>query len=550
MTFWQKCEKKIVALFNNNYFVCLCLLACGSYVCVQEKFDYNWDFTNYHYYNAFAFLNNRLNYDIVPSSVNTFFNPLLDLPLYFLIQNFNHLPNVIYAIQGLWFGLLLFAFYKIVRLFFDHNNFNDIAFSLLTVLIAATGQATYYQAGSSTNEIPMAFFAVWSLYFIFKMIKFEDTQNNARFFLCGLILGIALGLKPTIVYICVASGLSLMICFKFLKKPLVFISLFALGGLVGYLLINGWWMYKMWSLYENPFFPFLNKVFNSPYFNDENYSDRRFIAEFPYNLLHPFIWNWGKYRTAEVPFYDIRGAVYYFLLLTSFVYLLFHPKKIKECYKNNRTYFFFAVFCILAYIIWLNVFSIYRYLVVIEMFGALFFVKTIFCYKSKWWVMEGIYYALAVFFCFVMVANYGACEWPGNKRNADHYVEMEKITLPPNTLLKLYNFPTAAVIPELSKNNTFRALGYYHYNARYMQGSDFSETGKFKQIKDEISSAHKGPTVIIYRDLWWGDKGEYFQKIIKKDTKGMYCRNLKNNFENTLYICVPENLKYYIEENS
>ncbi len=63
-----------------------------------------WDFANYHYYNPWAFLNGRVGYDIAPAGLNTYFNPLMDIPLYLMIQYFNDSPNIIYAFQGLYFG--------------------------------------------------------------------------------------------------------------------------------------------------------------------------------------------------------------------------------------------------------------------------------------------------------------------------------------------------------------------------------------------------------------------------------------------------------------
>ena len=98
----------------------------------------------------------------------------------------------------------------------------------------------------------------------------------------------------------------------------------------------------------------------------------------------------------------------------------------------------------------------------------------------------------------------------------------------------------------MKKNNDFRALGYYHYNVTYMKGSDFSDRGEFKQIKDKIVAQHKGPIVIIYRDLWWGENEKHLQEIIKKDTQGMYCRNLENNLEMNWIICIDKKLKKYI----
>ncbi|HEU0118427.1 MAG TPA: hypothetical protein VFR09_07315, partial [Alphaproteobacteria bacterium] len=46
--------------------------------------DANWDLRNYHWYNAYAFLNGRYGFDMLPSQTPYFYNPLLDVPFYLL----------------------------------------------------------------------------------------------------------------------------------------------------------------------------------------------------------------------------------------------------------------------------------------------------------------------------------------------------------------------------------------------------------------------------------------------------------------------------------
>ena len=292
------------------------LLIVGMFFSVNMKNENNWDFANYHYYNAFAFLHNRLNYDIVPASVNTFFNPLIDLPLYFYIQHFNDNVDLIYALQGIWGGLLLFVFYKIYLLFFKTESWIDYVFLGLALIISISGQATFYQIGASTNEIPIAFFMLWGFYILLKMVKFPLSQKIWKFFIAGLIMGIGLGFKQTSVTYCLAAGLSLIICRKYLNKPFKSIFYFALGGLLGYFVINGYFMYKYFVLYGNPFFPFLNGIFHSPYFDNFNYTDRRFIPSIEKFLIYPFLWNFSKYSVAETTYIDLRLTfVYLFFLL-------------------------------------------------------------------------------------------------------------------------------------------------------------------------------------------------------------------------------------------
>ena len=46
--------------------------------------DANWDLRNYHFYNAYAFLNNRYAQDLLPSQTPYFYNPLMDVPFFVL----------------------------------------------------------------------------------------------------------------------------------------------------------------------------------------------------------------------------------------------------------------------------------------------------------------------------------------------------------------------------------------------------------------------------------------------------------------------------------
>ena len=201
-------------------------------------------------------MHDRLNYDIVPASVNGFFNPIIELPLWFYVEHFNEHTNLIYALQGIWGGLMLFAFYKVYRLFFKLEGATSYIVLVISLLLTLSGEGVFWQYGSSSNEMPIAFLLLWGLYLLFKMIKIPETQTLKKFFAAGLIMGVALGLKQTAATYCIASGLMLMICHRYLNKPFKSVFLFALGGFLGYIVLNGWFMYKYWMLYGNPFFRF------------------------------------------------------------------------------------------------------------------------------------------------------------------------------------------------------------------------------------------------------------------------------------------------------
>lgn len=566
-------------LAANNLLIFILLLGCGVVLSVCLRHEFQWDFANYHYYNAFAFLHDRLNYDIVPASINTFFNPLIDLPLYFFIQWFNDTPMIIFALQGIWAGLLLFVLYKISSLFFNAKNLNGLGWIVLIMLIAVSSQATLFQIGSSTNEIPTAFMILWGLYILLKMIKFPDTQNLWKFLTAGLIMGAALGLKQTVVVYCISAGLMLICCFPYFKKPYKSIIIFALGGLAGFLVVNGWWMWKMWVLYDNPVFPFLNGVFKSEYFDGFNYRDERFLPNLKMSLIYPYLWYFSSYGISEVSYEDVRLTLVYTILWGGLIYCLWQ-RNIKEKYQKHHLESALYFYVFISFILWLLLFSILRYAVVIEILGAIFLVMAFKFFMQKNKIIFVICGASFVILGWIISQN--VQDWQDLREN-DKFVYVEPIDFPKNTLLKLYNFPTAFVVPELAKNNQFRAIGYAHYNCRYMKGSDFVERGKFREIRDEIVKKHDGPVVIVYDDgigsnlddmkayedmqmrckkfqeagkipaSWDCDAGRCDTwKALKSvlwyelDEDEYFCRPLKNNLRNTLKICVPQELKTQI----
>ena len=95
-------------------------LIFGAVCCAINQFDFLWDFENYHFYNPWKFFDSE-NYEIYTplATINSFFNPLTEAPLYFMVKYFNDFPVLIAAMQGLWFGGLIFMFHKTALLFFD-----------------------------------------------------------------------------------------------------------------------------------------------------------------------------------------------------------------------------------------------------------------------------------------------------------------------------------------------------------------------------------------------------------------------------------------------
>src|SRR5215467_3001495 len=64
--------------------------------------DMSWDFRNYHWYIPYAFLHGRMGFDVAVAHQATYYNPLLDIPFYWLATHTHSwlALGVLGAVQG------------------------------------------------------------------------------------------------------------------------------------------------------------------------------------------------------------------------------------------------------------------------------------------------------------------------------------------------------------------------------------------------------------------------------------------------------------------
>lgn len=550
---------KILNLLNNNIFTLSLCLIIGFTLGFVYRFETFWDLLNYHYYNAFAFLHNRLNYDIVLGGENSFFNPLPDLPLYWMIQHLNDYPGIIYGVQGLYYGVCLFFFIKICGLFWDNHTWSGIITTVIATAVAATGQAIWMQMGTATNEIQVTTFILAGLYLLFKITFRPDLQKGYKFLIVGLLMGFALGLKPTVVSYCLGAGLTSVIFYKKLNKPLPYILLFAVGGLLGYLLSNGWFMWHYWEWYQNPFFPFANSIFKSEYYDNANFRDTKFLPSLKLFFVYPYIWNLFKFKIVECSFYDIRLTVYYTIFLLTIFSFLF-SKKARLFFKTNYKWSIYLTFLSVTFFIWMALFSILRYIIVVEMLGCMVICRLVvkWCFewfndctgKHKIFKIAGCVIGIFLITIFVSL--------PANKlddeiNSSEKFLEIENFNFPDNSVIRVYNAPTSLYIAEWAKKNKIRAVGFV-----LSFGRDFVNEGKFKQIREAALNEYSGPDILVYRafhlnpnypnrnkpNVLLTEKVE--REILEKN---LYCRDIKSNLSAqklAAKICVPQELKKQI----
>src|SRR6266851_3441264 len=258
------------------------LLAGAAYAWFAGE-DINWDWRNYHEYNAFALINGRYGWDVAPAGIQTFLNPLAYVPAYLLRHH----------VGAPFWGILLGAIHglNLALIYWFSRQVLSGAASRWTlaaaVAIAAFGPMTLSEVGTSFADILTALPVI-----------------------AGILIGGAVGLKLTNMIFFLGAGASLL----FAARPLMALSCFAIGGAIGGLATGGAWAWTLWQEFGNPVFPFYNTIFRSSEAPLDAMADVRFM---PHNLwdaaAYPFYWLIGDYRSSEGPFRDPRFAILFVL---------------------------------------------------------------------------------------------------------------------------------------------------------------------------------------------------------------------------------------------
>lgn len=215
--------------------------------------DTNGDVWNYHLYNAYAWFNGRLGYDLGPAGAHSYLNPYLDSLFYFATLHLN--PFLAAFLFGFSQGLIAYPIMYIAYFFVK-----DKIYQFILTAICCFGSTFFIgELGSSMHDNIIAVPILISFCCILKSIS--EKENRSLIF-SGLLIGAATGLKLTsALYVPVF----LIIISLFCVRRIVGIFSFLITSFLSLIASSGVWYYKLYTLFGNPLFPFFNNIFRSPY---------------------------------------------------------------------------------------------------------------------------------------------------------------------------------------------------------------------------------------------------------------------------------------------
>jgi hypothetical protein len=427
-------------------------LCFGLYSLILGQ-DMNWDLLNYHLYNPYAFLNNRLSFDLAPAGLQTYFNPLMDLAYFVAISHWS--PRTVGFLIGFIQGLNFILVFHIANHVLKEHKWRNV-YSLIVALGGVLSVGFLSEVGTTMNDSLVSVIILLSLWLIISSI--DTLKENQRPFILlimcsGILAGIGCALKlTTAIY-------TLAMCLAFLALPVrwdrkIKISfLFGVSVLLGLLAAGGYWMFKMWNLFGNPIFPQYNDVFHGALAKFESVRDLRFLPKTIFDkIFYPVLFTVNPLRVAELRYEQVSWLFAYVaalaLLASRFVKIF--RKDSDQSSLNPAENFLLAFFCI-SYFLWLNIFGIYRYLILVELLiPLLLFVAVNYFFRTRLACWGALLFIVAL----TVVNSRGVPDW-GHSAWAEKVYRVESNTLsmkPGPAAVYLVGQPLAWIVPALDIN--------------------------------------------------------------------------------------------------
>jgi hypothetical protein len=502
----------------------LCIFVAGA-ESVRLGLDVSWDLKSYHFYNPFAFLSGRLGWDIAPAQIQTYISPFLDLPFYFMVSA-GVPPRLVSFLMGVPAGIAAFFLLRIATALFTAPLEGRRLWIGLAFTAGVTGSAGHAVIGATMNEWPLAALVLAAVYVLVSSTATHGSPSSRAVAIAGLLAGLAAGLKLSYaVYglAIVATALCLGPLWERFRRSL------AVGGflLLGFALAYGAWGAILYREFGSPFFPFFNSVFNSPYWEPVSFVDSRFGPQDPLQaLFFPFYFGWQGDLVGEVRFRDLRFAVLLALALASLAkYGIQRPRQ-----PGPSGWLVLAVFAIAAYLVWLARFSIYRYLVPLEMLTGLLIVGCVLYLlrpgTTRRWA--------AVVLVLAVIASTQSGDW-GRLDAGASYFEVTPPSVPADSLVIVgTDRPVAYVIP------------FFRADARFVSPVnnflDYTQGNLLARAVSEVIARHRGP---IYSLEYRGDDGMRSALAhfgLKRDAAT--CQPLHSNLDTGLiWLCRIERIR-------
>ena len=347
------------------------VLLCGL-VSLALGQDRNWDLRNYHLYNAYAWLNDRLGHDLAAAQLQSYFTPLLDVPYFWMATRWaaSSAGFVLGAFHGLAFAGAAAVAWRALE-----GQPRRSRLAPLLALAGCAGAAFLSGLGNTMGDNATAVPVLAAIFLLLPQSGADRANPLPRILLAGILLGAAVGLKLTNAPYAVGMGVAVMAFPPTRMSRLKAVVLLAGGTVASFLVVAGPWFWSVWETFGNPLFPQFNAGFRAPLAQPISVADSKWGPQgWGEALAWPLLFTIDPDRVSNSPLPQLIWAVLYPVGLCWLGWLLWRrwrgPSS-SPASVASPALGFLLVFVPVSFVAWMLVFGIYRYLVVLELLAPL-----------------------------------------------------------------------------------------------------------------------------------------------------------------------------------
>lgn len=342
-------------------------LLCGL-ASVWRGQDSNWDLRNYHLYNAHAWLTDRLATDLAPAQLQSYFVPWLDVPYFLAAQ---HWPKLTAMVLGMWHGLA-FALVAGIGWLALAGRADRARLAPLLALAGCLSAVFLSELGTTMGDNTTAVFVLAAVLMVLQATRREHVSWH--WWLAGVVLGLGVSLKLTNAVYALALGVAVLSGPWSWTLRIQRAAALTATTTATIALVAGPWLWRMWRQFDNPLFPQFNGWFQAPLAIPVSVADQRWLPSGVIEAaLRPIKFTINPFLVSEVPLLQVIWAVLYLLAIAAVLawFLRRRAGGNRQDMAVNAPARLLLVFFAVAFVTWLAVFSIHRYLAVLELLAPL-----------------------------------------------------------------------------------------------------------------------------------------------------------------------------------
>jgi hypothetical protein len=409
--------------------------------------DANWDLQNYHWYNPYALLNWRYDRDVAPAMGMSFFAPLLYVPWFVLGTALpaRALGFIIAAVQSI--NLILLYGLALVMLPIERRLYREAA-ALTLAILGMLGGMSMGLLGTTFIDSIVTIGILGSLLAVIASLPIltiaSPTQAAWRAALAAIPAALAVSGKLAVAPFAVGLAAGFLVIEAPLRRRLWLLIGFGIGGTIAAAIALGPWLLQVWSMTGDPFYPFYARYFNSPFGGNAWTFDRWMPSGLRQALYYPLVIAVFGQRVAEVPFTDFRFLLAYVVVPVALCLRLFARPDARPPLAVGFGYL--LVVMAVGYVLWLVMFSYYRYAVTLELLAPLAVTLAVAALPISWQLRSIAAAALML----GLVATTRPADW-GHLPWTEQFVEVSvpPIANPPTATVLLMGQPISYVVPSL-----------------------------------------------------------------------------------------------------